>query len=128
MRLIFLMIAILSVALLPACPKRIETNEPGPGGLPRGIVSSDTGIASGDVDWPVYEGAQRRLQGVYETPDPIEDVKTWYSELLEMEPAILDPAGQALTFETEEYILVLMPMDGATGTEIRFTSKEESRE
>lgn len=123
-----LMLATISVALLTACPKQIETNEPGPGGLPRGIVSSDEGVAPIDEDWPVYEGAQRRLRGVYETPDPIEDVKAWYSELLGMEPEILDPSGQALTFETDEYILVLMPIMGAAGTEIRFTSKEESRE
>jgi hypothetical protein len=127
-RLPIIMLAILSVALLVACPKRIETNEPGPGGLPRGIVSNDSNVTADQEDWPIYEGAHRRLKGVYETSDPIGDVKAWYSELLGVQPVILDPSGQALTYETDEYILVLMPMMGQTGTEIRFTSKEETGE
>ncbi len=111
--------------ILIACPGAIEKNEPGPGGLPKGIVEEGTPPET-EEDFPIYPGAVKRASGVYDSRDPIFTVREYYVELLGMEPVILDERGEALTFKTDQYTLVLLPMSSASGggTEISFQSKD----
>lgn len=113
--------------VLSGCKTTVETNEPGPGGLPKGIVEEGSPSLN-DHDFPVYPDSVQRATGVYETEDSIESVNQYYTELLGFSPVNLDESSdEALTFETGEYILVIFPLSigDITGTEIRFTILEE---
>lgn len=127
-RLVLILLTMICMVVLAGCPKEVETTEPGPGGLPRGMVSDDNAAQATDDGWPVYEGAQMRARGVYETPDRIQKVRDYYVDLLETQAVTLDPAGETFTFETDEFTLVLLPLADSGGTEIRFTSKETEQE
>jgi hypothetical protein len=95
----------LITVLLTACPKRIETSEPGRGGLPRGIV---------ETEQPPSEAL-------------IADVRDYYIDLLGIQPEIRDENREVFTFVTDDYTLVLIPMPGTPsgGTEIDFELPEE---
>ncbi len=124
LRLILLVSACLCVAALVACPKPVEQNEPGPGGLPRGIVEG--GVESADeADWPLYEGAERRAAGVYATRDPIDVVTEYYTELLGIDPEVSGELNEVRTFVTEDFQLVLIGLGRSGETEIRFSELEE---
>jgi hypothetical protein len=127
-RLIRLAFVILTVVLttgMSVCTKKVETNTPGPGGLPQGIVEENAPHAESESKYPVYPGATERATNVYETPDSIQDVRAHYVELLDMEPEFRDAERVAMTFETDDYILVLLPLpsESGGGTEISFTDK-----
>lgn len=101
----------------------VEKNDPGPGGMPRGIVDEGD-LPASDREYPVYPDAVIRANGVYESTDQIETVREYYDELLGIEPVSYDTDQEVLTYETSEFKLVIMPlpMNGTTGTEIRFSS------
>jgi hypothetical protein len=117
-------VACMCAVWLPACRRSIQRNDPGPGGLPRGIVEEGRPTLSGE-EYPVYSGAIERSRGVYETTDSIAEVRSYYAELLGMEPERTGQHGDVLRFETAEFTLVLLPLTPSAGggTEIRFTPK-----
>ncbi|MCK4719785.1 hypothetical protein KAU08_03955 [bacterium] len=131
MRTSTLLVILLICGIIPlalyGCKTTVETNEPGPAGLPKGIV--DEGSPSlDDQDFPVYPDSVQRATGVYETGDSFESVIQYYTELLGFSPVEVGGiSGEILTFETGEYILMILPLSiGDTiGTEIRFTILEE---
>lgn len=125
--LVILLICGIFPLVLSGCKTTVETNEPGPGGLPKGMVDEDS-PALDDQDFPVYPDSIQRATGVYETGDSFESVIQYYTELLGFSPVKLgEISGEILTFETGEYILLILPLPiGDTiGTEIRFTILEE---
>jgi len=110
----------LITVLLTACPKRIETSEPGRGGLPSGIVEEGN-APLGDENYPLYPGSVLKAKGIYETTDRIEIVRDYYIDLLRMQPETRDDYGEVFTFVTAEYTLVLLPrLAPESGTEIGF--------
>ncbi|MFH1676167.1 MAG: hypothetical protein ABIC40_04000, partial [bacterium] len=107
------------------CVKNIEQNEKGPGGLPKVKVEENRPPAT-NTDYPVYPGATLRATNVYETRDSIDQVKSYYKDLLNMEPEIPDEpkemeGTEVFTFITPEYELVILALLSAEGgTEIHF--------
>jgi hypothetical protein len=102
----------------------IRKNTTGPGGLPRGLVEQGTPQMP-ETDYPVYPGSVLKTVGVYETTDPISTVQSYYSELLNIEPAPTNPSQGMLTFQTDQFTLVCLSMPNESGTEIRFTPVSE---
>jgi len=106
---------------LSACPKRVTPNDPGPGGLPKGIV--EEGIPPDeDPDLPLFPGATKRAAGVYQTTASIEQVITWYADKLGIEPEVRGEHGETRAFVMVAYELVLVPVpaEAGGGTELYF--------
>jgi hypothetical protein len=89
----------------------------------------NTTETEGDSKYPVYPGATRRSGATYETSDSLEQVKTYYTELLGVEPAARDEGGNAFTYTTAEFLLVIvrLPYESGGGTEINFSPPEQGR-
>jgi len=123
-RLGVLLIVCMSAGCLVSCRRTIPRNDPGPGGLPRGIVEEGRPTLA-DEEYPVYKGAIERSRGVYETRDLIAEVRSYYVELMGIEPERTGERGEVLRFETDEFTLILLPLPPSAGggTEIRFTPK-----
>ncbi len=126
-RLLLVILLVSLSMLLVACPKTVEKNEAGPGGLPKGVVDEGTAPDS-ENDWPTYPDSTERAPGVFETTASMDTVMNYYAELLGVHPEVRDPRGETYTFETDFYILALVPrqVNGAAGTEISFTPTEPS--
>ena len=120
-----LIVACCLVVVCFACSKKVQTTPKGPGGLPTGIVQSNAPPLEEKQNYPIYEGAKQRAVGVYETTDPITKVKEYYINLLGIQPVSKDLEKRTFTFETAEFTLVLLPLDG--GTEIRFEPPRKDR-
>ncbi len=119
-RLSALVLTAACLALVVGCPKRVEVNQPGPGGLPRGIVEEGTASDVKDEGLPIYPGSVRRATHVYETQDSIEKVRDYYTRLLGVQPVTRDERKEALAFDTADFTVILLPMGSSGGTEIDF--------
>jgi len=126
-RLLAPVLAAVVVFALVACPKRVEVNQPGPGGLPRGIVEEGTPSDVKDEGLPIYPGAVRRASRVYETQDPIEKVRDYYIKLLGIQPVSRDERRETFSFDTADFTVILLPMGSAGGTEINFAPPRKTQ-
>lgn len=119
------LIVVLSFALILSaisCIKPVKKSAPGPGGMPTGVVPQGQPPAPNPA-WPLYAGASRIAVDFYTTTDSIDIVKTYYSDLLKIEPIVRDEAGVVQTYLAPEYTVVLVPMT-PSGTEIHFSASE----
>jgi len=104
------------------CPKEVEQNELGPGGLPKGIVTSEPAPLE-DSDFPVFPGAEKRANNVYQTDADLSEVVEWYATNLQLHPETRGEEGDIRAFITEAYEVALVPIppESGGGTEIYFT-------
>jgi len=112
----------LCVLLLTACPKPVEQSQPGPGGLPTGIIEGSSSPPT-DVEYPAYPGSVELSNNKFETSDFIDEVRDYYADLLGIEPETMDELAEVYTFTTEDYELVLIPIpyESGGGVEINFS-------
>ncbi len=123
-----LLIGGLTLVMLTACPKMVETTPKGPGGLPTGTgeESGDTGniIPDAEKDLPIYPGSIRTGPATYETGDSLETVKNHYAEVLGVAPMIHGNYGEVTAFVTSEGEVILYALtDKGGGTQIRFSQE-----
>jgi hypothetical protein len=112
--------------VLLACPKPVEQSQPGPGGLPTGIIEGSSTPPGAETDYPVYPGAVNLSLGKYESRDTITEVKEYYIDLLGIEPTSREEFGDVYTFTTDEFTLILIPIPRTAGggVEINFSSAD----
>ncbi|MCX6645453.1 MAG: hypothetical protein NTY09_03720 [bacterium] len=124
-RLPVIIACLIVLAVVSGCKTTsVRRNTSGPGGLPRGIVEEGAPPPP-ESDYPVYPGSVLKTVGVYETTDSISTVGNYFNELLGITPLSNDPNQETLTFETDEFTLLCLPLPDEGGTEIRFTTVGE---
>ena len=108
------------------CPKPVETGEVGRGGLPIQRVEEGAPPQVEEYDYPVYPGAVEEVPGEFHTNDAMDQVREYYENELNVTPVSFDVEGEALTFDTEEFKLILLqlPDSAGGGTQIRFELKD----
>ncbi|HDS29791.1 MAG TPA: hypothetical protein ENN67_01980 [Firmicutes bacterium] len=125
-RLIALVIVgIVTVAVVTACPRTLPQGEKGPSGLPTGRGDEPAGEKAELTDveklLPLYPGSTRVAPGVYRTEDHVDTVRSYYIQLFNINPEVRGQYNEVTVFVTSDGEVVLLALDGAdTGTEIRF--------